>query len=154
MFTYVTENDFVEAFRTWQSGQYKDNFSYDGLKALYADFEEYENSTGEKIELDVIAICCEHSEYESIEEFNNAYGKDWTLEELKDHTHVIEFMILSDAHKMQDLKSKDRAIFESYRSIQPGSITDTQYQEQTRAVIEEMRKLDEERQKPFIILDF
>jgi len=96
MFTYVTENDFIEAFRTWQGGQYKDNFSYDGLKALYADFEEYEESTGEKIEFDMVGICCEYSEYESIEEFNDAYGKEWTLEELKDRTHVIEFEKLID----------------------------------------------------------
>ena len=96
MYTYVTENDFVEAFKTWQGGQYKDNFSYDGLKALNADFENYEYDTGEKIELDVVGICCEYSEYESLEEINNAYGKDWTLEELKDHTHVIEFEKLID----------------------------------------------------------
>jgi len=87
MFTYVTENEFINAFQELRPNK----FSYDGLKALYEYFEEYEDSTGEKIELDVIAICCEHSEYESIEEFNNAYGKEWTLEELQDHTQVIEF---------------------------------------------------------------
>ena len=151
MIETLTRNQFIDAFK--QSDR-KNQFSYDGLVSLFEYLEEYEDSTGEKIKLDVIAICCEYTEYESLEEFNNAYGKEWTLEELQEHTQVIEFMILSDAHKMQDLKSKDRAIFESYRSIQPGSITDTQYQEQTRAVIEEMRKLDEERQKPFIILDF
>ena len=42
MFTYVTENEFIEAFRTWQGGQYKNNFSYDGLIALYEYFENYE----------------------------------------------------------------------------------------------------------------
>ena len=91
MFTYVTENDFRNAFKTWQGGQYKGNFSYDGLGALFNWYEEYEESTGEKIEFDMVAICCEYTEYESIEEFNNAYGKEWTLEELKDHTEVIEF---------------------------------------------------------------
>ena len=44
----------------------------------------------------MVAICCEYSEYESLEEFNNAYGKEWTLEELKDHTEVIEFEKLID----------------------------------------------------------
>ena len=39
----------------------------------------------------MVGICCEYSEYESLEEFNNAYSKEWTLEELKDHTEVIEF---------------------------------------------------------------
>lgn len=100
MYTEVTENDFRNAFKTWQGGQYKDNFSYDGLKALYEYFEEYEDSTGEKIEFDMVGICCEYSEYESLEEINNAYGlkfnKEWTLEELQDRTHVIEFEKLID----------------------------------------------------------
>ncbi len=97
MYTEVTENEFIEAFRTWQGGQYKNNFSYYGLIALYENFEEYEESTGEKIEFDMVGICCEYSEYESIQEFNNAYGKEWTLEELKDHTEVIEFEKLIQA---------------------------------------------------------
>ena len=92
MFTYVTENDFRNAFQELRPTK----FSYDGLNALYEYFEEYEDSTGEKIELDVMAICCEYTEYESIEEFNNAYDKEWTLEELQDHTQVIEFEMLID----------------------------------------------------------
>ena len=96
MYTEVTENDFRNAFKTWQDGQYKDNFSYDGLGALFNWYEALEEDTGEKIEFDMVAICCEYTEYESLEEFNNAYGKEWTLEELKDHTEVIEFEKLID----------------------------------------------------------
>ena len=97
MYTRVSENEFIEAFKTWQGGQYRNNFSYYGLKALYEYFEEYEDSTGEKIRLDVIAICCKYSEYESLDEFNDLFdykcneGLEWTLETLKDHTQVIEF---------------------------------------------------------------
>jgi hypothetical protein len=39
-----------------------DNFSREGLVQLFDYFESYENDTGEEIELDVIAICCEYSE--------------------------------------------------------------------------------------------
>jgi hypothetical protein len=39
-----------------------DNFSYQGLRVLFAHFEEIENSCGEESELDVIGICCEFSE--------------------------------------------------------------------------------------------
>jgi len=39
-----------------------DNFSYEGLAALFSYFEEVEESTGEEIELDVIAICCDYTE--------------------------------------------------------------------------------------------
>jgi hypothetical protein len=52
---WAFRNAFMEADR-------KDNFSYHGLGVLFDYFEEYENSTGEEIELDVIAICCEYSE--------------------------------------------------------------------------------------------
>ena len=39
-----------------------DNFSREGLVQLFDYFESYEKDTGEEIELDVIAICCEYSE--------------------------------------------------------------------------------------------
>ena len=39
-----------------------DNFSREGLEQLFDYFESYERDTGEEIELDVIAICCEYSE--------------------------------------------------------------------------------------------
>lgn len=38
------------------------NFSHEGLEQLFDYFESYEDDTGEQIELDVIAICCEYSE--------------------------------------------------------------------------------------------
>lgn len=39
-----------------------DNFSYQGLRILFDYLEEFEESTGEDIEFDVIAICCDFSE--------------------------------------------------------------------------------------------
>ena len=39
-----------------------DNFSYEGLGVLYDYLTDYEDSTGEELELDVIAICCDFSE--------------------------------------------------------------------------------------------
>lgn len=49
---------FENAFKTIRP----DNFSYEGLRALFDHFEEYEDSTGEQVELDVIGICCEYNE--------------------------------------------------------------------------------------------
>jgi hypothetical protein len=45
-----------------------------------------------EIELDVIALCCEFVEYDSLEDFHSEYDKDDypTLEVLRDHTQVIE----------------------------------------------------------------
>ena len=51
-----------------------DNFSYDGLKALYEYIEDVESDTGDEIELDVIAICCEFSEHDTALEIAKEYG--------------------------------------------------------------------------------
>ena len=51
--------DFRKAFENYDR---LDNFSYDGLQALFDYFEEIEIDCDMEIELDVIAICCEYSE--------------------------------------------------------------------------------------------
>jgi hypothetical protein len=59
MKTTVSRYDFERAFA---DADRKENFSYEGLGLLFDYFEEYEESTGQEIELDVIAICCEYVE--------------------------------------------------------------------------------------------
>ena len=71
MKTTVSAYDFERAFA--DMGR-KDQFSYEGLKALYEWFEQYEEDTGEEIELDVIGICCDFSEYDSALEAAEEYG--------------------------------------------------------------------------------
>lgn len=67
-----------------------DNFSYAGLLALWEYFEEYEDSTGEEIELDVIAICCDYSEYKDLKEFQADYSKEYeTREDIEEQTVLI-----------------------------------------------------------------
>ena len=39
-----------------------DNFSYEGLNVLFDYLEQYEEDTGEELELDVVALCCDFSE--------------------------------------------------------------------------------------------
>lgn len=55
----VTETMFIEQFRIMNR---MDNFSYDGLRALFEYFENLEDDIGEEIECDVIAICCDFHE--------------------------------------------------------------------------------------------
>ena len=38
-----------------------DQFGYDALRIIFDYLEEYEESTGEELELDVVAICCEYT---------------------------------------------------------------------------------------------
>ena len=63
-------------FKNWFT-KYRPNYlSDDGLIALYDMLENYEQDTGEEIEFDPIAFCCEYTEYEDMEEFWNDYDKE------------------------------------------------------------------------------
>jgi hypothetical protein len=91
MKTTITELDFKYAFLNANRG---DNFSYEGLGALFEYLERLEDDIGEEFELDVIAICCDFTEYESIQECADEYGiegdEEEILDELRDNTQVIE----------------------------------------------------------------
>ena len=82
MYINVTETIFKDEFRAIRP----DNFSYEGLSALYEFFTEMEEQ-GEPIELDVIAICCEFSE-EPLQDVLENYGLE-SLDELHDNTLVV-----------------------------------------------------------------
>jgi len=78
---------FERAFRNFE----RDNFSYDGLKALFEYLEEYEDSTGEEINLDVIALCCEYAEYDSLKEYNDDYDTKYSeIDLIQDDTTLIK----------------------------------------------------------------
>ena len=81
--------DFRTEFREFGR---EEQFTRQGLKALFDYLEELGEDCGEEIELDVIALCCEFVEYDSLEDFHNEYEKDDypTLEVLRDYTQVIE----------------------------------------------------------------
>lgn len=67
----ITETDFMDAFK--RSETYKDNFTYEGLLALFEYLESYEEDTGEEIEFDMVALCCEYSEYSEATEAASNY---------------------------------------------------------------------------------
>ena len=76
----VSLNDFREAFRI--AGR-QTQFSRDALEALFEYLEQYEDETGDELELDPIAICCEFAEYGSAREAAEEYG--WDEDELEWH---------------------------------------------------------------------
>ena len=93
MKTSINKYDFCDAFKA--AGR-ENNFSYDGLGVLFDYFEEYEEQTGQEIELDVVAICCEFNEA-TPEEIAADYAIDVeddgnqlnnVLDYLHDHTQV------------------------------------------------------------------
>ena len=67
-----------------------DNFSYDGLKALYDYLEDFYSEADKPYELDVIEICCEYSEYEDLKSFNEEYDRDYeNIDDIQEETTVI-----------------------------------------------------------------
>jgi len=90
MKTDVNLNDFRDAFKRFD----RDNFSYEGLGALYDYLIETELEMETELELDVVALCCDFSEYENIEEFQADYSgtADYlTMEDVEAATTVIPF---------------------------------------------------------------
>lgn len=80
---YDFERAFVDMNRA-------NNFSHEGKKALFEYLEGLEEETGTPIELDVIALCCEYSEYKSLAEFQEDYDDSYeSIEDIENETTVI-----------------------------------------------------------------
>ena len=88
---YVNEHTFRDRFM--RSDTYKNNFSYEGLHALFEYIEQVEDDIGEEFEFDMVGICCDYTEYDSLEDFNADYSSDdkvYTLDDIREETVVIE----------------------------------------------------------------
>jgi hypothetical protein len=81
--------DTITAYQ-FSDAMIEQGFSYEGTKALFEYFEQYEQDTGEQMEFDPVAIRCDFDEYESLEEIKENYQDIETLEDLQNHTTVIE----------------------------------------------------------------
>ena len=108
MYTNVDYSMFVDAFRCMGR---ENQFSREALEALFEYVENYEEDTGIRVELDVVGLCCEFTEYESAITAAEDYGftteleaEDYNSQEdfeeakesearewLEDHTIVIDF---------------------------------------------------------------
>ena len=78
-------SQFRDAFEAANRG---DQFSYEALGALFDELDAIEGT----YVLDVVAICCEYTEYSTVEReagFYESWGLD-SVEELRDHTQVLE----------------------------------------------------------------
>jgi hypothetical protein len=98
----VTLSSFRDSFQAKGRGE---QFTYRGLEALFDFLEEMEEAGGAEMELDVIALCCEFSEYAtawecvddcgySLDEdefFNSDEREEASLEYLRENTILIEF---------------------------------------------------------------
>ena len=80
--------DFRAAFTDYDRNN---EFSYEGLGALFDWLSEMSNDCTEPYELDVIALCCEFTEYSDLAEIKQAYNNINTIDDLHDRTIAIEF---------------------------------------------------------------
>lgn len=92
MIKTITEFDFVKSFDDYNRSS---NFTVAGRKALFEMLEEF----SPEMELDPIAICCDFTEYASLEEWKQDYEyvaededeeDDYALDYLRDRTIVLE----------------------------------------------------------------
>ena len=87
MYSTTNKGEFRDAFRRCGRG---DQFSYAALGAIFDQLEELERDSGQEVELDPIAICCEYQEMSDLADFNEQYGMSCkTISEVQDHTLVI-----------------------------------------------------------------
>lgn len=70
----LDKNQFVRRF---QSSSRANQFSREGLEAIY----DYYESIGEDLELDIIGICCEWTEYDDLKELCSDYCVDTYLKD-------------------------------------------------------------------------
>jgi hypothetical protein len=86
MIIQVTESIFVNHFDAMGRGN---QFSYSGLRALFHYLDDM--GSDPSIELDVIALCCEFSEFDSLESFRDQYGEQYeSIDDIAEQTTVID----------------------------------------------------------------
>ena len=81
----MNEFDFKNEFKKIRP----DNFSYDGLTALYDYLIQYEENCDTELEFDPIAYCCEYTEFDSFEDVKKNYDVE-DLEHLEQNTIVLK----------------------------------------------------------------
>ena len=106
---YISKYHFTNWFLS--SDTYKNNFSYEGLNSLFDYLEQFEEDMGKEMEFDPVAICCEYSEYENLEEIKKNYDCIENYEDLENNTSIIEIentdrLIIQDFKKSFTLNKR------------------------------------------------
>ena len=93
------------------SDSYRNNFTYEGLEALYDYLEQYSEDIGQEIEFDMIALCCEYSEYKSAWEAMEQYQlDDMPTVENSEGMDLVEIQDASEALALEWLEEKTQVI--------------------------------------------
>ena len=85
MINTVTEWEFLDEMRKAV------DWDRETITALFEWLESLEDDTGETIEFDPVGLRCSWMEHDNLKAFNEDFGGEFqTIDELRDHTQVIE----------------------------------------------------------------
>lgn len=87
MIKTISFYDFQDAFN--ESDSYKNHFTYDAQKALFDYIENVEQETETPIELDIVGLACDYSEYPDLTTLQKEYDNIESFDDLEQHTTVI-----------------------------------------------------------------
>lgn len=73
MIQEISQSEFIRQFAQMNR---ENQFSYNGKCALYDYLTDLEEDTIQKIELDIIALCCEYAEFKNLKEYLENYSTD------------------------------------------------------------------------------
>ena len=73
MKTTLSLYDFQNAFA---NSSRKDQFTNEWLESIFNYLSEYEEQTWTELELDIVAICCDFTEYENLEAFQKEHDPE------------------------------------------------------------------------------
>lgn len=86
MIIKVTKSIFIDSFHKMGRAE---QFSHQGLCALFDYLNDMDSDPA--IELDVIALCCEFTEFNSLDDFRDQYGDHCkSLDDIAEETTVID----------------------------------------------------------------
>ena len=71
----------------------EDSFTRVGMEALFEHLEELSEGIGEDIKIDAIALCCDYSEYDDIDDYNEQNGTEYASwdEAEENDVYVVQF---------------------------------------------------------------
>jgi hypothetical protein len=102
----VTLERFCESFTSIPSN----NFSSEGMKALFSHLNDFEEQSGDEIELDPIALCCEYTEYDSAYDAMEQYQPEDMPVEGEDGDDLLEVQEKNEKEALSWLQDRTTVI--------------------------------------------
>lgn len=104
----INETQFVDAFAT--SAEHRHQFSYSALHALFNYYQSIEDGCGQEIEFDMIAICCEWTEYGSAYEAMEQYQSEDMPVEGEEGDDLVQIAEKNEAEALRWLDERTQVI--------------------------------------------